>query len=61
MSLVERLEAKVKQLDRRVIASLSHGYDQRAADDRELLEEAISIIRCYEFAQNMERWLHEFS
>ena len=40
MGLLERLDAEIKKQDRRVIASLSHRYDQNAADFRQLLEDA---------------------
>jgi hypothetical protein len=44
MDLVEKLEAWAKRLDRHVVTNLP-SYNQKAADDRELLEATIREIK----------------
>ena len=43
MDLVEKLEARARELDRQIHGQ--HTYDQQAADDRELLEAAAREIK----------------
>jgi hypothetical protein len=45
MTLIERLDARAKQLDREV--RQSPGYNQQAADDRDLLEAAKADLILY--------------
>lgn len=47
MGLIERLEKRARELDRQVlrIGWPSIGYEQQAADDRELLLEASAVIK----------------
>jgi hypothetical protein len=47
MPLIERLEKRARELDRSVREDLAKGlvYRQQAADDRELLLEAVQWIR----------------
>lgn len=45
MSLLERLEAKRREMDRRVMQALPYSYDPQAADMRELLDETIAAVR----------------
>ena len=54
MHLIERLEKRARELDRRVRRLSDRGvefYDQQAADDRELLLEA---------AKELKRWEEEY-
>lgn len=49
MDLIKKLEARAKELDRRVQQALVSGsYDQQAADDRDLLLEAVGQIEAQE-------------
>lgn len=59
MNQLTKLEAEAKRLDRRVVASLSHGYDFYAADSRDLLGWAAQRIRELEAALGSEKaaWL----
>ena len=51
MTLIEKLEREIKRLDREIFVAgddrrgVASGYDQEAADLRELLEEAVVAIR----------------
>lgn len=42
--VLEKLQERVKELDRKIKWSLDSGYNQKAADERALLEEAIQEI-----------------
>mgnify|MGYP001574108642 CR=1 FL=1 len=43
---IEKLQQRVRELDQKVKRSLSYeGYDFAAAEDRDLLEEAIKALR----------------
>lgn len=48
VELIEKLQKRAKELDRRVRNSLiydGYGYDSVAADDRDLLEEAVKAVQ----------------
>lgn len=48
MDLIKKLEARARELDHRVQRSLPGSYDQQAADDRDLLLEAIKRLSVLE-------------
>lgn len=45
MTVLEKLERRAKELDRKIYVS---SYNQQIADDRDLLELAAKVIREYE-------------
>ncbi len=45
MSLIERLEAKRRELDKAVVRSLTGSYDFRAAEMRDLFDEVLAMIK----------------
>jgi hypothetical protein len=44
MTLIEKLEQKRREMDRRVIRSLAGPYDYECAEMRDLLDEVIATI-----------------
>ena len=48
MTVLEKLEKRINELDRTVKRSLASGYSFSEADQRELLEEAAARIRALE-------------